>query len=145
MHTLIHTCFKVGTHWATSCSNNSRRQITQCVQVSQLVTATCCGNTLQWQIALCVLEKFCKNLCLCNIIFLPWQVAQMLSNLIFWNLLLWQNSWHAETKIFTKILQYRRSDLSLRCAVATCCCNLLPSVYQPLRLTYSTRFYIPYS
>ena len=65
----------------------------------------------------------------------PWQVAQILSNLIFCNMLLRQNSWYAETKIFTKILQYTRSDLSLRRVVVTCCCNLLPSVYQPLRLT----------
>ena len=46
-------------------------------------------------------------------------------------MLLRQNS-VAETKIFTKILQHTRSDLSLRRAVATCCCNLSPSVYQPL-------------
>ena len=46
-------------------------------------------------------------------------------------MLLRQNS-VAETKIFTKILQYTRSDLSLRRAVAICCCNLSPSVYRPL-------------
>ena len=46
-------------------------------------------------------------------------------------MLLRQNS-VAETKIFTKILQHTRSDLSLRRAVATCCYNLSPSVYQPL-------------
>ena len=34
-------------------------------------------------------------------------------------------------KIFTKILQYTRSDLLLRRAVATCCCNVSPSVYRP--------------
>ena len=83
-------CLKVGTHQATSCSNTSRRQITPCVQV-----------------------------------------AQILSDLIFCNVLLRQNS-VAETKIFTKILQYTRSDLSLRRAVTTCCCNLSPSVYRPL-------------
>ena len=73
--------------------------------------------------------------CLCNRILLPRQVAQVLSNLIFCNMLLRQNSWYAEIMIFTKILQYTRSDLSLRHVVATCCCNLLPSVYRPLRLT----------
>ena len=35
------------------------------------------------------------------------------------------------TKIFTKILQYTRSDLLLQCVAATCCCNLSPSVYRP--------------
>ena len=37
----------------------------------------------------------------------------------------------AATKIFTKILQYIRSDLSLQRVAATCCCNLSPSVYRP--------------
>ena len=38
----------------------------------------------------------------------------------------------AATKIFTKILQYTRSDLSLQRVAATCCCNLSPSVHRPL-------------
>ena len=49
---------KVGTHQATSCSNKSRRQITQCVQVRLLVEATCRGDAQQRQIASCVLENF---------------------------------------------------------------------------------------
>ena len=36
----------------------------------------------------------------------------------------------AATKIFTKILQYTRSDLSLQRVAAICCCNLSPSVYR---------------
>ena len=36
----------------------------------------------------------------------------------------------AATKIFTKILQCKQSVLSLQCVAATCCCNLLPSVYR---------------
>ena len=92
--------------------------------------ATSCGDTTQRQIASCVLEKFCKNLRLRNRILSPQQAAQILSDLISCNLLLRQNS-VAETKIFTKILQYTRSDLSLRRVVATCCCTLSPSVCQP--------------
>ena len=41
----------------------------------------------------------------------------------------------AATKIFTKILQYTRSDLSLQRVAATCCCNLSPSVYRPLSVS----------
>ena len=115
---------------ATSRGNKSRLQITQCVQIRRLVAATCCGDTTHRQIASCVLEKFCKNLRLCNRILSPQQAAQILSDLSFCNMLLRQNS-VAETKIFTKILQHTRSDLSLRRVVATCCCNLSPSVYQP--------------
>ena len=37
----------------------------------------------------------------------------------------------AATKIFTKILWYTRSDVSLQRVAATCCCNLSPSVYRP--------------
>ena len=37
----------------------------------------------------------------------------------------------AATKIFTKILQYTRSDLPLQYVAATCCCNLSPGVYRP--------------
>ena len=47
-------------------------------------------------------------------------------------MLLQQNS-VTETKIFTKIIQYTRSDLSLQCVAATCCCNLLTTVYRPYR------------
>ena len=58
----------------------------------------------------------------------PQQVAQIQSDVIFCDLLQRQNSF-AETKIFTKILQYTRSDLSLRRVAATCCCNKSPILY----------------
>ena len=61
-----------------------------------------CRNKLydmsQLHIASCVLENFCGNLCLSNIILSLQQVAQILCNLISSNLLQWQNS-VAETKI----------------------------------------------
>ena len=51
----------------------------------------------------------------------------------FCDLLQRQNSVR-ETKIFTKILQYTPSDLSLQRVAATCCCNLSPNVYRPLKM-----------
>ena len=47
------------------------------------------------------------------------RVAQILFDLIFYDMLLRRNS-VAETKIFTKILPCTRSDLSLRRVVVTC-------------------------
>ena len=102
---------KVGTHLATSCSNTSRRQIIPCEQVGLLVAATQCGDTSQRQIASCV-QKFCENLCLRNRILSLQQVAKNQIRLNLCDLLRRQNSF-AATKIFTKILQYGRSDLSL--------------------------------
>ena len=57
------------------------------------------------------LQQHGENLCRCNWILLPQQVAQFQSDLIFCNLLQQQNS-VAETKIFPKILQYTQSNLS---------------------------------
>ena len=79
------------------------------------VAATCGGDFLQRQIASCVLETFCENLCGCNRILSPQQVAQCF---FFCDLLQRQNS-VAETKIFTKGLQHTRSDLSQRHMGAT--------------------------
>ena len=85
------------------------------------------------QIASCELEKFGENLCLCNGILSLWQVAQILSDLIFLQQV-------AATKFccrdsdFHKIFQYTWSNLSLWRVAATCCCNLSPSVYQPLKI-----------
>ena len=63
-------------------------------------------DTLQQQIASCVLDNFCKNL---------GQYSVM------------------ETKIIiTKLFQYRRGDLSLRCVAATRCCDSSPSVFRSL-------------
>ena len=72
--------------------------------------------------------EICENLCRCNRILSPQQVAQIQSDLIFCDLLQRQNS-VAETKIFTKILQYTLSDLSLRRVASPCCCNLLPDLF----------------
>ena len=41
------------------------------------------SDTWQRQIASCVLENFCENLCRCNRILSPQQVAQIQSDLIF--------------------------------------------------------------
>ena len=108
----------------------SRRQITPCVQVRRLVAATLCGDTSQWQIAVCVLENFCENLCLQQ----NFVAATSRKNQIRLNLcdLLWRQNFVAVTKIFAKILQYTPNDLTLQCVAATCCWNLSPIVYWPL-------------
>ena len=92
------------------------------------MAATRCSDTSQRQIASCVLENFCENPCLRNIVLSLQQVAknQIRQNLC--ELLLRQNS-VAGTKIFTKILLHTRSDLSLRRVAVTCCCNLSPDLY----------------
>ena len=108
---------KVGTHQATSCSNTLRQQITPCVQVGWLVAATRWGDTSpQRQIASCVLENFCENLCLCDRILLLQQVAKNQIRLNLCDLLLRQNS-VAATRIFTKFSTTHE---------ATCCCNVSP-------------------
>ena len=90
------------------------------------VTATCLGDMslcmyrsgdkllkqVAWQslrqIALCELENFCENLCLSNRILLQ-QITQIQFDSILWDLLQRQNSVE-ETKIFTKILQYKQRN-----------------------------------
>ena len=66
--------------------------------------------------------EFCENLCRCNRILSPQQVAQIQSDLIFCDLFQRQNS-VAETEIFTKILQYTeaicRCDVSPHLVAAT--------------------------
>ena len=86
------------------------------------------GDKFRRQIAPSVLENFCENLCGCKRILFPQQVVQIQSDLIFCNLLQRQNS-VAAIKIFTQILQYTQSDLSLRGVAATCCCNYSPDLY----------------
>ena len=67
-------------------------------QVRRLVAATRCGDTSKRQIASCVLENFCENLCLCNR-----NLSQKFCLIWFFcNMLLRQNS-VAETKIFTPV------------------------------------------
>ena len=94
-------------HQTKKCSYKILRVGTQ---YATRVAATCGRDFLQRQIASCVLETFCENLCGCNRIFSPQQVAQFF--------FLRQNS-VAETKIFTKGLQHTRSDLSQRHMAAT--------------------------
>ena len=96
-------------------SRNSRIALTKGGKATVLTkkVGTVCDK-LQQQIASCVLEKFCENICLCNRILSPQQVSQILSDLIFGNILLRQNS-VAVTKIFTKILQYTRSNFAVTC------------------------------
>ena len=76
-------------------------QITPCVKVGRLVAATCRGDTSQRQIASCVVENFCENLCLRNRIFSLQQVAKKFAATKFC----------CSDKDFHKILQYTRSDL----------------------------------
>ena len=88
------------------------------------------------------LENFCENLCLPNGILSLQQVAKNQIRLNLYYLSWWQNS-VAATKIFTKILQYTRSDLSLRPVASLCCCNLSSSVYQPLNKNQRMAFFVP--
>ena len=115
---------------ATCCCNLSPSvyRPLRSVHTRRQVAATRWDDMSQRQIASCVLENVCENLCRCNRILLPQQVAQIQSDLIFCDLLQRQNS-VAETKIFTKILQYTRSDLSLQRVASPCCCNLSPDLF----------------
>ena len=108
------------------------------------VPATRCGDTSLRQIALSVLENFCENLCLRNIILSRQRVAKNQIRLNLCDLLRGQNS-VAETKICTWIHQteYAPSDLSLRRVAqliarpvhtewfiaAKCCSDMSPRVY----------------
>ena len=102
----------------TSCNNSSRRQITPCVQVGRLVAATRWGDTSQRQIASCVLENFCENLCLRNRILSLQQVAKNQIRLNLCDLLRRQNS-VAATKIFTKIQYAKRTKSKWHCINST--------------------------
>ena len=86
------------------------------------------------------LENFCENLCLHNGILSMQQITKKQIRLNLCDLLWRQNS-VAATKIFTKILQYTRSDLLLQC-VASPCCNLSPSVYRPLNKSQCMAFFV---
>ena len=121
---------KVGTHWATSCSNELRRKITPCVQVRRLVAATSYGDTSQREIALCVQEKFGENLCLCNRVLSQQQVAQILSDLIFCDLLRRQRFSQKFSSTHEAICC---CDVSLQRVAATCrqvCTDLKGPVMQ---------------
>ena len=96
--------------------------IIPCVQVKRLVAATCCGDTSHQQIAFCVLEKFCEKLCLYYRILLRQQVTQVLSDLVFCNMLLWQNS-PVHAKQFVAVMCRREMLLQL---VTSCVPTLKP-------------------
>ena len=109
-----HLQFKVGTHKATSCCNTSRRQITPCAQVGRLIGATRWGDTPQRQIASCVLENFCENLCLRNRILSLQEVAKNQIRLNLCDLLRRQILLHTHEAIC-------RNNVSPRHVAATCC------------------------
>ena len=83
------------------------------------VAATCRGDILQRQIAWYVPENFCENLCRSNRILSPQKDPQFCFVLFFFCDLLQKQNSVAETSIFTKILRYKRSDLSPRRIAAT--------------------------
>ena len=82
----------------------------------------------QRQIASCVMFFLCVKIFFSAREFCRSNMAQKIKSDNFCDLLRRQNS-VAETKIFTKILQYTRSDLSLRCVAATCYCNWSPDLF----------------
>ena len=108
------------------------------------VASTRRGDTLQQQIASCVLENFCENLCRCNRIcrhnkshidFL-WLVAAT-------NFCCGDKDFHKNSPVHTErsVAATCRLTLLLQLVVrpvhtewsvtATCCSNLSPSVYRP--------------
>ena len=101
----------------------SQRQITPCEQIGQQVAATRWGDTSQRQIAKCVLENLCENLCLRNGILSLQQVAKNPIRLNLCDLLRRQNS-VAATNIFSKFSSTHeaicRCDVSPHRVVATC-------------------------
>ena len=64
-------------HTRRQVAATSRGNRSLCVQVRRLVAATRYGDMSQRQIASCVQENFCENLCLCNRVLSQQQVAQM--------------------------------------------------------------------
>ena len=94
----------------------SRRQITPWAQVGRLIAATRCGDTPQRQIASCVLENFCENLCLRNKILSLQQVAKNQIRLNLCDLLRRQI-----------LLQRQRFSQKFSCTYeAICRCNMSP-------------------
>ena len=79
--------------------------------------ATSCRNTLLRQIASCVLHNFCGK-SVSKIAFCSCRKSQKIKSDNLCDFLRRQNS-VAETKIFTKILQYTQRDLSLQRVAAT--------------------------
>ena len=117
------------------------------VHARRQVAATCRDGTSQQQIASCVLEYFCENLCSATEFLSQQNVAKNQIRQKLCDLSRQQNS-VAETKIFfTKFLQYTvicLHDVSPQHVAATsrqtltdgviCHHDLLPSGYRPLSL-----------
>ena len=83
------------------------------------VAATCHNNTSQRQIALCVLENFCENLCLGNRSLWQQHVAE---NQIRQNFVTCcGDTILLQRQRFSQKFSSTQSDLSLRCVAATCC------------------------
>ena len=88
------------------------------MHTTRQVAVTYYSDLLQRQILPCVVENFCENLWLRNRILLGQHVTKNQIRQNWCNLSRQENSF-AETKIFTKILQDSRSNLSLWCVAAT--------------------------
>ena len=94
------------------------------VHTRRQVAATCRGDTLQRQIASCVPENFCENLCLRNRILSLQQVAKNQIRLNLCDLLRRQILLQRQ-----RFSQKFSSTHEAICRVAaTSCCNLSPSV-----------------
>ena len=97
------------------------------VHTRRQVAATCRGDTLERQIASCVLENFAK-------IFVA---ATSRTDSVWFDFLrlVAATKFCCGDKDFHKNSPVpARSDLSLRRIASPCCCNLSPSVYRPLEL-----------
>ena len=86
------------------------------VHTRRQVAATCRGDTLQRQIASCVLENFCENLSRCNRILSPQQVAQIQFDLIFCDML--------QRQILLRRQRFSPKFSSAHEAI--CCCDVSP-------------------
>ena len=120
------------------------------VHTRRQVAATCRGETSQRQIASCVLEKFCENLCLYNRILSQQHVEKIKSDRICATC--WSGKILLQRQRFSQnfpsthkaicscdcrremLLQLVAEPVHTEWSVAaTCCCNLSPSVYRPLK------------
>jgi len=91
----------LGTPFVLSLGDKLQQQVAatyHSVCAGRATTICSCSDTSQRQIASSLLENFCEILS-------PQRVAQILSDLIFCNMLLRQNSVD-KTKVFSEILQY---------------------------------------
>ena len=132
-------------------NKSTRVCLLRSVHTRQQVAATCCGDTLQRQVASCVQENFCENLCRCNRICrrnkshrfsLIWFFATFVAATKF---CCGDKDFHKNSPVHTKrfvaatcrltlLLQLVARPVHTEWSVAaTCCSNLSPSVYRPLK------------